>query len=232
MLHDWYDTVNAGTTEMVMVDSPISSAEMGEEILAGIKAKIEEEKYQSEQETPVRHFQWWYAAAAILLLIAGTITYRTLNTDPNPQMIVSNILPTKEVVAPQTARAVITLANGNKLFLDSMSNGTVAMQGNIRVIKRADGELIYSRQGFDHVTQYNVLMVPRGSRVVNLTLTDGTRVWLNAESSMRYPVAFNGNSRKVEITGEGYFEVAKDPSKRFYVSSRGLTTEVLEPIST
>ncbi|WP_315821565.1 FecR family protein [Paraflavitalea speifideaquila] len=77
------------------------------------------------------------------------------------------------------------------------------------------------------IIHYNVLTVPRGSRVVNLTLSDGSKIWLNAESSMRYPVNFTGSTRSVEITGEGYFEVSKDPQRRFYVTSRGLTTEVL-----
>jgi len=132
----------------------------------------------------------------------------------------------KEVSAPQTARAVITLASGQRLYLDSIPEGVIAHEGNTRVTKKADG-VVYESSTNTKEAGYNTLTVPRGSRVVNLTLSDGSRVWLNAESSMRYPVAFTGSSRDVEITGEAYFEISKDPQRRFYVSSRGLTTEVL-----
>jgi ferric-dicitrate binding protein FerR (iron transport regulator) len=133
----------------------------------------------------------------------------------------------QEVTAPQRARAVITLANGDHIYLDSAAQGSLATQGNSQLVKLSDRQLAYVGGTNSREMIYNVLTVPRGSRVVSLALSDGTVVWLNAESSLRYPVVFNGDDRTVEITGEAYFEVAKVPGKKFYVKSAALTTEVL-----
>jgi ferric-dicitrate binding protein FerR (iron transport regulator) len=94
-------------------------------------------------------------------------------------------------------------------------------------MKLANGEISYQQAGAVQEMIYNTLSVPRGSEVVTLTLSDGTRVWLNAESSLRYPVAFLTSERKVEIAGEAYFEVSKDPKRKFSVLANGTTTEVL-----
>jgi transmembrane sensor len=123
------------------------------------------------------------------------------------------------------------LADGRMVALDSVVNGSLAVQGNVNVVKKADGEIEYRqedalRQARDNMV-YNILYNPRGSKVINLTLGDGTKVWLNAESSLKYPVVFAKNERKVEITGEAYFEVSKDPLRKFTVDANGIKTEVL-----
>ena len=101
----------------------------------------------------------------------------------------------------------------------------LAMQGAVKVMKLPDGQIAYHGTGKD--VQYNTLNNPRGSRVVGLTLADGSKVWLNAASSLRYPTAFTGKERKVEITGEAYFEVAHNPAMPFVVSKGGTTVRVL-----
>jgi ferric-dicitrate binding protein FerR (iron transport regulator) len=225
LLHEWYNSVDPDQTEVVQVDSPTSSQEIGQEIFASLQAKIEQERARVV-DIPRRSFAWKYAAAAILVLIAGISVYLNLKVKTIDEQLATTNLTVTEVVAPQTTRAVITRADGSRLYLDSLSDGTIAMEGNARVIKNADG-VVYEAMPDTKTIHYNVLTVPRGSQVVHLTLSDGTRIWLNAESSMRYPVSFTGATRNVEITGEAYFEVSKDPQRRFYVSSRGLTTEVL-----
>lgn len=225
MLHEWYDTVNPGRTETVQVDAPTSSEEIGEEIFAGLQQRIQQEKGRV-LDLPRRSVQWWHAAAAILLLLSGVAVYHSLSSRNKKDQFSYAARTSREVKAPQTARALITLTNGERLYLDSIPDGTIAFEGKTRVVKKADG-VVYEPVADAKEILYNVLTVPRGSRIVNLTLSDGTRVWLNAESSMRYPVAFTGSARNVEITGEAYFEVSKDPHRQFYVSSRGLTTEVL-----
>ncbi len=110
--------------------------------------------------------------------------------------------------------------------LDSTSNGILASEGIVSIEKLDDGRIRYkglSRGG----VMYNTLSVPRGSKIANLTLSDGTVVFLNSASSLKYPVAFTGTERRVEITGEVYFEVAKDASKKFIVTAGGITTEVV-----
>lgn len=225
MLHEWYDTVNPGTTETVRVDAPTSTREIGEEIFASLQEQIAQEKGRV-LVLPRRTVRWWHAAAAVLLLLSGVAVYRSLTSRMKGDGPTDRMLATREVRAPQAARALITLTNGQQVYLDSIPDGTIAFEGRTRVVKKADG-VVYEAAADSRETQYNVLTVPRGSRIVNLTLSDGTRVWLNAESSMRYPVAFTGSTRNVEITGEAYFEVSRDPHASFSVTSRGLTTEVL-----
>jgi ferric-dicitrate binding protein FerR (iron transport regulator) len=93
------------------------------------------------------------------------------------------------------------------------------------VVKTGGGQIIYNGTATEAI--YNTLVNPRGSKVVSLTLSDGTKAWLNSESSLRYPIAFVGSERNVEITGEAYFEVAKDPTRKFVVAGNGVKTEVL-----
>jgi ferric-dicitrate binding protein FerR (iron transport regulator) len=115
------------------------------------------------------------------------------------------------------------------ITLDSVKSGTIALQNNIAVTKSTDGKIEYApgeKKGAPGLT-YNTLTNPKGSRVVNMVLNDGSKVWLNAASSITYPVAFDGVNREVSVTGEVYFEVAHDQNKKFIVKSNRLSTEVL-----
>ncbi|HEX6427073.1 MAG TPA: FecR domain-containing protein [Niastella sp.] len=149
----------------------------------------------------------WWAAAAVVMLLSGT-GYYLFNKQP-----VSTVATTdaalKNDVAPGSNKAVLTLSNGATIALDDASNGMVAQQGNAKVLKPDDGQLVYSQENNngDEPLTYNTLATPRSGQY-QLVLPDGTKVWLNAESSIHYPVAFIGNERRVQITGEAYFEVA------------------------
>ena len=99
------------------------------------------------------------------------------------------------------------------------------MQGNVQLTKLHDGQIVY--KGSSNEITYNTLINPRGSKVIQITLSDGTKVWLNSESSMRYPTAFTGSERVVEVTGETYFEVAKNPVMPFHVRKDGMEVTVL-----
>jgi transmembrane sensor len=156
----------------------------------------------------------WYrvAAAIIILLMIGAGTYFLFfNQSPEQNMtkIEKGVMP--DVKAPGTARALLKLNDGTIIYLDSVRNGSLAVQGNVDILKTGDGQLVYDSHHSTREstsTLYNTLVNPRGSKVVSLSLSDGTRVWLNSESSLRYPASFSGDERKVEITGESYFEVA------------------------
>jgi len=132
-----------------------------------------------------------------------------------------------DVKAPDKNRAAITLSNGNIVYLDSTANGTLAQQAGVSVVKLADGQLAYTAGAASHTLEYNTLYNPRGSKIVNLTLSDGPKVWLNSETTLRYPVDFIGSDRKVEVSGEAYFEVAQMPSKPFKVTAQKMEVEVL-----
>ncbi len=170
-----------------------------------------------------------YAVAAVFFALLGTGTWWMINrrTAKAPEMAQRS--KSIDVSAPATNRAMITLGNGQQVYLDSAINGALAQQGNAQLVKEANGRVAYK---VDNVTSrellYNTLTNPRGSRVVTLTLSDGTRVWLNAESSLRYPVIFSGQDRIVEIRGEGYFEVKKKEDQPFIVHvENGPKIEVL-----
>lgn len=171
----------------------------------------------------------WLRYAAAILIIFGISAY-LWNLSRNPQketVATANPAPMEDIPAPASTRATLTLAGGQKIFLDSVSSGTLAKQGNIEIQKKADGGIIYDGKTDNGDIVYNTLTVPRGSQIASLLLADGTKVFLNAASSLTYPVAFVGKERRVEVTGEAYFEVAKDPRKKFIVTSGSLSTEVL-----
>jgi ferric-dicitrate binding protein FerR (iron transport regulator) len=161
----------------------------------------------------------WWAAAAIVILILGSSVYYILNKKTMPQVVQNKPVhkQLKNDVAPGYKGAVLTLSNGQQIFLDSAGNGMLAAQGSTNILKQ-NGKIVYNKQNISKSeVLYNTMATPRG-RQYSLVLADGSKVWLNAASSITFPTAFTGNERRVQITGEAYFEVAKDPTKPFTVS--------------
>lgn len=134
----------------------------------------------------------------------------------------------QDTPAPQHSNAVLTLSSGKKIELERAGVGSLSQEGSVDVMKLGAGEIGYKEivGNTRAETVYNTLAMPKGSKLVAITLEDGTKVWLNNESSLRYPTSFNGNERRVEITGEAYFEVARNEEKPFIVSSGETTMEV------
>jgi hypothetical protein len=195
---------------------------------------IPSQTYLMELERPSTRGRW-YAAAAVLFLcmVGGGIYFLLLNekrVQPPVTVVKPNPLPKPPVnndVSPTTRKATLMLADGSVVELDSTHSGVLAFEGNTAVTKKADGQIVYDMTVGDHAILYNTLTVPKGSNVVNITLSDGSKVWLNAASSLRYPVAFPDNERKVEITGEAYFEVVHNANSPFKVSKGNMDVTVL-----
>lgn len=167
--------------------------------------------------------KWLAAAAAVVLLFSAVYWFFTQPQGTTTSQPVA-INSTNDVL-PGGNKAILTLADGSAVVLDSAKNGMLSQQGSTRVQKTADGKLAYSGQSSaGNEVLYNTISTPRGGQY-QMTLADGSRVWLNAASSLRFPVTFNGNERVVELTGEAYFEVAKNKSKPFKVKVAG-TSEV------
>lgn len=203
--------------------------EKASQIIDSILQEIPTGNRQYDEPAKIKRFTFTWrkiAVAASILLIVGLGGYFLLpyKSEKKHEMARTNE-PAQDVSAPKTAKATLTLANGKQVLLDSAVNGTLAVQKGVKIEKLADGQLVYS--GNSASMQYNLLENPRGSKVINLTLSDGTKVWLNSESSLRYPVAYIGNERQVEITGEAYFEVAHNAHKPFHVSVDGVDVKVL-----
>lgn len=200
------------------------------------KSGIQTEEVQVVQ-MPSHKNRWRVAvAAAAVIIILGTAYLIIPGNSKKIPTISRNQPPAADVQAPQTNHAMITLANGNKIYLDSTNNGQLALQDNVKLVKLSTGEIVYSPVN-NEVTkdvQYNTLLNPKGSRVAAITLSDGSRVWLNSGSSLTYPVAFVDEEREVSITGEAYFEIAKSASLKqegkkrpFLVRAHDVTTEVM-----
>lgn len=167
------------------------------------------------------------AAAAIIagLLAGGAWYWLSQSSTPakdSPQVAAAHQQPD---VLPGGNKAILTFDNGTRIVLDDASNGPLTQQGNTSINKQ-DGQLIYNNaakaQGaltIQGIPVYNTIHTPRGGQY-SILLADGSKVWLNAASSMRYPITFSGSTRKVEITGEAYFEVAHNTAQPFIVTVR------------
>ncbi len=182
--------------------------------------------------------RWMAAAAIVLILLGGGALY--IFTKPAPTAPVAKIpLKSPDSIHPGSNRAVLTLAGGQQIVLDETHNGLLGRQGKTRVIKLDSGRLAYNSgadgkgggadgndgSGAD-APLYNTITTPRGGQY-QVTLPDGTKVWLNAESSLRFPTAFTEKERAVELTGEAYFEVAANKNKPFLVKTGQSNTRVL-----
>lgn len=163
----------------------------------------------NHQGISVKKISWYRyiaAAAAILAVVTtGLYFYQKSNNHPG-------ISRNTAEIRPGTNKAILTLADGSTINLDNATNGEIAHEGGVSIIKATNGQLIYDVSG--NVTKqnttdlYNTITTPRGGQY-QINLPDGTIVWLNAESSLKYPTAFDNNKRKVYLSGEAYFEVAK-----------------------
>jgi transmembrane sensor len=182
-----------------------------------------------EQKTPIRHLPIWrryIAAAALTGLVALTgILWWAKRNEVSDSTVAVNVY--KNDVKPGGNHAILTLANGTHIMLDSAGQGNLVSQGGAQLIKVDSGNLAYKAMDSNHNTiSYNTLATPAGGKY-QVTLSDGTRVWLNALSSIRFPTTFKGSIRSVDLTGEAYFEVAKDKRKPFHVNANGVDVQVL-----
>lgn len=183
---------------------------------------------QLEVEPPVRRMTWkrkLSAAAAVLLIVGGAAAYLLTGDNPGKQMPAGST--SQEVIAPSGTKATLTLADGTVIPLGSSKNGVIALQGSTAVQKMPDGQIVYDRKPHTGEVLYNTITVPRGSQLLSVVLSDGSKVWLNVESTLRYPVTFDEDERQVSVTGEAYFEVSKDASRPFEVETDGVKTAVL-----
>lgn len=154
----------------------------------------------------------WPAAAAVLALVAGGFLWLSRPDAPLKPAAVTE----KRAIVPGREGAVLTLADGSEVVLDSLSNGTIAQQHGAQLVLD-NAQLSYQPEDDGSGKPvYNTITTPRG-RQFRIVLSDGTQVWLNAASSLKYPVAFGAGERLVEVKGEAYFEVAPDVKKPFRV---------------
>lgn len=182
---------------------------------------------QDQHGVQIKHFRIWprIAAAVAIIVIAGAGWFYYANKSAERKNELA-IFKAKNIL-PGSNKAVLTLANGQTIVLTDAQNGDLAKENNAVVRKTADGQLVYkANTENDAAPIYNTVTTPKGGQYT-LTLSEGTKVVLNAASSLTYPTKFSGKERKVELTGEGYFEVAHNKAMPFRVVSRNQTVEVL-----
>ncbi|HEY4482455.1 MAG TPA: FecR domain-containing protein [Candidatus Brocadiaceae bacterium] len=183
------------------------------------------EKQKTSKVVSMQKFLRVSAAASIILAITiGSYLIFFSDKGKKGEVAKGPEVP-NDVKAPLANRAMITMPNGKTVYLDSAANGTLTTIGNVQLVKLEDGKIAYN--GSTSEVLYNTLTNPRGSKVIDMTLADGSRVSLNAGSSVTYPITFVGPERKVSITGEAYFEVEHDATKPFIVSKGKTSIEVL-----
>nr|WP_121272283.1 FecR family protein [Pedobacter schmidteae] len=174
-----------------------------------------------------------YLATACIALIVSAIgalfyqNYPKASKDKNKTALKNDVLPGGN-------KAILTLADGSQVLLSDTGNGQIAEEQGISITKTKDGQLIYrvnnpalaAAIGNEPVVTYNTISTPRGGQY-QVLLPDGTQVWLNASSSLKFPTSFVANQRKVKLKGEAYFEVAKNKEKPFVVDVEDMSVEVL-----
>lgn len=202
------------------------------DIIKRLEAKLPLILSQKHNETsaviPIFRQKWLRYAAAIVLIFGSGLFFiiSSKKANKNKHNIIALTEVNKEIEAGKEG-AVLTLVDGSIVVLDSMGNGLVTTQNGTSVMLR-DGRLVYDAAQSSVIDAgYNTMTTPKG-RQFQLVLPDGSKVWLNAASSIRYPTVFTGKERKVEITGEAYFEVAKNKTLPFRVQvNDGTEIEVL-----
>lgn len=174
--------------------------------------------------TPVRtvryRYKWFWAAACLVLILGAALYIRNAN-ERDVASAIKSVKPANESnVLPGVSGAVLTLSDGKNVLLDTIDNRVIALQGGATV-RVANGMLLYEGKGSE--TLYNTMTTPKGRHFI-ITLPDGSRVWMNSASSIRYPTVFSGRDRRVEVSGEVYFEVRKGTIP--FIVKAGQRTEV------
>lgn len=211
-------------------DAEVFSADKSKELyhaIAGISTEGEAREDDDENIRKPFYRIYWRAAAAVLLLFGLGYYYVARQFNQKKTLTAPTVTVQNDRVTPGGNRATLTLSNGATILLDSASKGLLAKEGSSLVIKSSEGQLVYQSAGAASVSgSFNTITTPRGGQY-NLILPDGSRVWLNAASSIHYPTSFAAKERIVEITGEAYFEISKDPTKPFTVITQDTKIRVL-----
>lgn len=221
-------------------DGPVFHLFTEEKILSRIKADPRYQASLQENKKPVFNTyrflpkQLISIAAVFTLLAVAGLLIRMQTYQPEKQKILSPEKSqhsiTRNRILPGTNKAILKLASGAVILLDTAKSGILAREGNVPIFKTGTGRLVYQHtsSGIQSASAaaYNIISTPRGGQY-QLVLPDGTQVWLNAASSLRYPTLFSGAHRDVTLTGEAYFEVVKDKAHSFRVLINKQEVEVL-----
>lgn len=188
------------------------------------------QRIRNHRKPTMRPGRSWIAAAAMVLMAVGAgIYFYPTPVAPKKQVVV--VKPVKQDITPGGNKAILTLADGSRIVLNDADKGVLAQQQGISIRKTDDGQLIYDITAVATLpearkAEYNTIETPRGGQY-QVNLPDGSRVWLNAATKLRFPITFSGNERRVELSGEAYFEIAHNEKMPFHVNADKMDVEVL-----
>jgi transmembrane sensor len=215
-LTQWYHSSNEQPVEWL-----VSHEGEPDEIKARMLGKLQHTIHAPSniRKIPFYRKRSWQVAASFLLLVIA-VAWFVLNkhsTHPTAAPAIATTNP--DSILPGDNKATLTLADGTTIILDTAGNTTLAQQGSTQIIKLNNGQLAYkdaAAQNAGATDVYNIIRTPPGGQY-QVILPDGTHAWLNAASVLRFPIAFTGKERKVQLSGEAYFEVAKNTEMPFRV---------------
>nr|WP_067055209.1 FecR family protein [Mucilaginibacter sp. L294] len=227
-----YKTGTISADEMILLETwylqwDPEKQELADAELLAIKDEVWQSVAPRKQVTFKRAWPRIAAAAALLLFVSVSAYYLLHKTAPVKPTAIAQIQ--KPDFKPGGNKAILTLADGKQIWLKDATNGKLAEQGAVVINKTAEGKVIYDALAGNTIaaaSAFNTMSTPRGGQY-QLTLADGTKVWLNAASSITFPVVFSKNERKVRVNGEAYFEVAHDAGKPFIVATGNQEITVL-----
>lgn len=207
VVDDWYESLNPGK------DCEIENlSETKERIFERILSRI-----NTRQVRPFYLQTRFQIAATMLLILLSTLFYYLSINKADVQQTAMTLHPRLEkqdVLAPSSTKALLTLSDGSTIELDSAGIGSLATEMGSDISKVSEGEIAYA-ENTEHAakTEWNTLAVPKGSKPLQIVLSDGSKVWVNVGSSLTYPVRFSDAERRIHLTGEAFFDVAHRISK-------------------
>lgn len=219
LVNDLDQETIAGLLEKAWEDLPPGEPVFSSVETATIFREILAKKDKGQPGASLFRRSWLQIAAAILFLLVSWGLFQYLDRPTVQEQVTVVEQPVRDI-APGGNKALLTLSDGSTIVLDNAPTGVLSRQGNTQIVKPDDGQVTYQTSDEQQEVLYNTISTPRGGQY-QLTLADGSRVWLNAASSIRFPTAFIEAYRSVEITGEVYFEVAANPTRPFKVNVAG-----------
>jgi len=220
-LNDWYHRLTGGRTDFeAWVKEEGGEQGLSTHLYENFTHKLEQSTRSNRQRMV------WYRVAAILVVaFTGGILLLKANRQAAVHKNAVAMVAKKTPIMPGTNKATLVLANGSSVQLGDASDSTMAQAG-VKIKKVGKGKLVYAATGAANTSTaiaYNTIITPRAGQY-QLVLQDGTKVWLNADSRLRYPVQFSGKERRVELEGEAYFEVVHNSAMPFKVVTGEVTT--------
>lgn len=230
-IEEWYESFDdLGANIPIKEDELESSVRRSLKIIIQrIATERNEEVLPRRKKTRRVDVVYKYAAvAAVVILILG-IAFLLMQQPESQSYSATNAMHGMEDIQPGGNKAILTLGNGKQIILDSTDNGLLSMQGNTKIIKINKGLLSYNSGPVaerQQSVQYNIITTPRGGKY-EVVLSDGSKVWLNAASSIKFPTTFVSGKREVTIKGEAYFEIAENAERPFMVKKDDIEIKVL-----